>query len=130
MANYLDSRRKLIEKLNISRDLPDLITCWSAFVEECEEGYSWDVSEYNNEIRVRNELEQLLTNSELIQFQEHKLFEDAVQEIDNRFRRLLHTNYQMSEKQEWWMRGVLSAAGEEYVKYYKKAHGFDIDLKE
>ncbi len=129
MANYFDTRRKFIKNLNISRDLPELITCWLGFVEDCEEGYSWDVSEYNNEIHVRNELEEILTNPELMTFQEHSSFISTVQDIDRRFKRLLHNHYHLSNNKEWWNRGVLSAAGEEYVEYFKNAYGFDINLK-
>jgi len=130
MGTYLETRRKLLEQLDISKDIPDLIACWSEFVEECEEGYSWDISEYNNEIRVRNDLEKLLTNAELLRFQEHQFFVNAVLEIDIRFRKLLHNHYQLLNKDGWWARGVLKAAGKEYVEYVRKAYGFEISLKE
>ena len=49
-----------------------LLERWDAFVDECEEGYRWDYSEYLSEVEVRAVLEGLEVDQGLNRYAEHQ----------------------------------------------------------
>jgi hypothetical protein len=50
-SDYLAAAFKILEESGVSFSPAELVSRWESFVEECEGGYSWDVSEYTDEIR-------------------------------------------------------------------------------
>ena len=94
----------------------------------CKDGYRWDVSEYSNELAVREKLELLLTAERLQTFQELQELKARVCEIDNRFKSLLKPEVQLPNREHWWEQGVLKRAGEQYAEYFREAHGIQIEV--
>ena len=105
-----------------------LIEMWKQFVEEVEEGYRWDVSEYLNEIRVRDALDSILADQRLAHFSQVREIERQVALVDDRFRGLLSGEHALPAEAKWWRRGVLKRAGENYAGYMKRAHGFEVEI--
>jgi hypothetical protein len=105
-----------------------LLAQWQQFVDWCKDGYRWDVSEYSNELRVRKRLELLLTAERLQTFQEIHDVHARVREIDNQFKSLLKPDVRLLNREHWWEQGVLKRAGEQYVEYFRKAHGIQVEV--
>ena len=94
----------------------------------CKEGYQWDMSEYTNELGVRERLERLLTADQLQPYPELHEIKTRVHEIDARFRALLIPNIQLENREHWWERGVLTRAGEPYAAYFRDAYIIDVEV--
>ena len=105
-----------------------LLAQWGQFVEWCQEGYNWDVSEYMNELSVRERLERLLTAENLQPFPELRELKTRVSEIDARFKEILNPDVQLPNREYWWERGVLKRAGEQYAKYFRDAHDIQVEV--
>lgn len=98
---------------------------WQSFVEECEDGYDWDISEYNNEVRCREKLEELNSSLEGTLIDSSVLVEmqSRLEQLDDRLRILFQSGIELPDRQNWWDRGVLSKAGVLYSDYMKSAYG-------
>ena len=105
-----------------------LLAQWQQFVNWCDEGYRWDVSEYWNELSVREKLEQLLTADRLQPFQELGELKTRVGETDIRFKSLLMPDVKLPNREQWWEQGVLKRAGEQYAEYFREAHGIEVEV--
>ena len=71
MKSYTTAQSEARARLNIARSPATLLDILAAFVDECENGYSWDISEYNNELRARDELGEVIAAPELQSYEEH-----------------------------------------------------------
>jgi hypothetical protein len=107
-----------------------LLRKWEQFIESCEDGYSWDVSEYNNEIRVRDQIESILGSDKLQRFEELSEFRHSVEALDKRLRTLFQTRVSLADRAGWWNQGVLKEAGYYYADYMKAAHGIHVERVE
>ncbi|KRP58815.1 hypothetical protein [Pseudomonas orientalis] len=107
-----------------------LVQKWSFFVDECQDGYRWDYSEYRNEIRVRGLLEQLLNSSAISSSENFKELRKKVISVDKKFKNLLQPAIALVEGEGWWDSGVLMYAGEDYSCYMKEAHGVLVEVVE
>ncbi len=103
--------------------LISLIQKWLSFVDECEDGFQWDFSEYKNEIRVRYLIQCLIDDERLSKAAELKEAFDEIEKLDNRFKSLLKTDDSLDEARTWWERGILAKAGQDYCQYIYDAHG-------
>jgi hypothetical protein len=122
--NFCEVSSNILTRLGFGNEtIASLIQKWKFFIEECESGYAWDYSEYRNEIRVRWLLQNLLDSPEVCKFPEFKCFFDELFSLDERFRLLLQSGRAVVEGYNWWDRGVLARAGEEYCHYMEGAHG-------
>lgn len=127
--NYAEQQAQILKKLGITTTASTLLEAWASLVEECEAGYSWDYSEYRNELAVRDKLEALLSSKELALYQEHSELVGKVDEIDRRFRVLLNPDRTIPAEQTWWGRGALRTAGCDYAEYCKAAFSIDVQVK-
>lgn len=124
----LEICKNILTKQGFEREtFVSLIEKWRFFIEECEEGYQWDFSEYLNEVRTRYLIQQLLNNEEIAnagEFQE--LFVD-LGNLDQKFRELLQPEALLEKGDGWWDKGVLKKAGENYLQYMYDANGISVD---
>lgn len=104
-----------------------MIAAWEAFIAECSDGYSWDISEYRNELRVRNDIEVLVSSERLLRYDEHKEFCRAVYALDNEFTQLGHEKWQFPSGSDWWERLVPKKSGRELARYCRQVYGFAIE---
>lgn len=117
----------LLRGVGVSFSPAELVSRWESFVEECEGGYSWDISEYDNEIRARGYLDLLLNAESLQTFPELDELASVVKPIDDRFRSLLRADVERPGKQSWYERGVLRRAGSQYSEFFRSAYGIDVE---
>ena len=103
-----------------------LLRDWSLFVEDCETGYSDNIYEYYNDIRVREWIELILSAPELQQFPELKEFASNLLPIDRRFQALLLPDVSLP-KSFWWEKGVLRYAGQELKDDLMNSYGIKIE---
>lgn len=111
----------------IARTGAKLIESWEAFIKECVDGYSWDISEYRNELRVRNDIETLVSSEHLRQYEAHDQFVGAVRALDERFKALGHPTWRFPDASTWWQRLVPARAGHDFAWYCRQVYGFRID---
>jgi hypothetical protein len=109
---------------------PALLRKWDSFVDSCLSGYAWDISEYNNEIRVRDHIEVLLQAECLQQFPEIQAFRELVNPIDQQFKAVLQPDKTLPKQDSWWRKGVLKYAGEPYARYMQRVYGIEVDIVE
>jgi hypothetical protein len=126
---YSEEQSDLLRRRGVLVSASSLLERWDAFVDECEEGYRWDYSEYLSEVEVRAVLEGLEVDQGLNRYAEHQEFLGNLGKIDRRFSALLHPLYQTGDVGDpWWRRGVLRRAGAEYAGYFRKAFSFDVEI--
>jgi len=127
-GHYNTEQASLRRLHGIKRDAAGLLESWSELIRECEEGYQWDVSEYQNEMRARDELEVIASADALQHFDEHQLFLQVLHGIDGRFRALVHASWRFPLGKSWWRRAVPSKAGVDFARFCQSAYGFDLDV--
>ena len=120
--NYLSAVARLLQSIGCNASPAELVSMWESFVEECEVGYCWEISEYDNEIRARRALELLLDSSALKNFPQLQDLSEVVTPIDNRFRSLLQDGLTRPGKTSWYECGNLRRAGCEYAEYIRSAY--------
>lgn len=125
---YSEEQARVLDRLGINETPSTLLDRWEMLVGECESGYSWDYSEYRNELRVRDLLEGVLRAPELLKYEEHDELMRRVEELDGRFRCLLSSSQSGVSNEPWWRRGVLCKAGPDYAEYCRSAFSIEIEV--
>jgi hypothetical protein len=126
---FLEQAKLVLSEAEAAIPTPNgLLSCYMQFVQWCEEGYQWDVSEFWNELSARRLIELLLRDPKTQDFPETGEFRLQVQKIDERFRALLQPEVEIPKGEHWWEKGVLRRAGAPYVNYFKDAYNIKVDL--
>lgn len=128
--DYAAAQADVGARLGIAKNASTLLEEWIAFVDECEECYSWDVSEYDHEIAVRDRLASILEAPELQRYDEHRELRQRVGRVDTRFQSLLIPGIALPAKRSWWRAGVLQRAGSDYAQFFRDAHGIEVEVCE
>src|SRR5262249_9573087 len=102
---------------------------WLGFVEECEEGYSCNMYEFDNDISVRDRIDLVLSHEDLLGIAAVEHLRAVVVDIDERFRVLLRSDMNISNYAHWWRRGVLKYAGKEYAEDIRRSYGTEIEIR-
>src|SRR3989442_1113353 len=89
VPSYEAAQEAARTRLGIGKSASQLLDEWNALIDACDEGYSWDVSEYNNEMLARDQLATMLDDQELQGFAKHADLAEQVGQADARFRQLL-----------------------------------------
>lgn len=122
---YQVAQAESLARLGVRESAALLVAKWEALVSECEDGYSWDVSEYWNELRVRDVLESLLEERSLQTFDGHAELRSVVAAIDERFRAIVRDDVRIPGN-TWWRQAVLRIAGQEYRDYLSAVYGIAV----
>lgn len=86
-----------------------LLEEWRRFVDECEQGYEYNVMEYHADLSVRDRIEACLRAPGRTE----AAFAGQVEAVDARFRALLQPGVEVGPADDpWWHRGVLRYAGD------------------
>lgn len=121
----------ILTRLGFQNESPfTLLEKWKGFVQQCFDGYSWDYSEYLNEIRARSLIQHLLDDERIANSDELSDLFSEVSEVDRAFKTLLKTDVVLNKGEHWWETGVLRKAGEEYCQYMFDAHQISVDNTE
>ncbi len=125
---YTQAQAIVREHHGIKDTASTLLDKWENLVLECESGYSWDYSEFLNELRVRDEIETILSVPELHRYKEHGVLRERVASIDQRLRVLFHSEKESSTEGPWWRRGILKRAGADYAEYCWSAFSVPVEV--
>lgn len=126
MSSYALAQAAVLERHEIAESGAQLLDGYAGLIAECIEGYNWDVSEYRNELRVRDRIAHVLEDLVLRAFPEHAVFAARVAELDRAFQTLAHPDCHLPRSGPWWRHLVLAYAGEPYAEYYCSADEFDV----
>lgn len=99
-----------------------LLQAWLSFIEQCAEGYEMNIYEYDNDLSVRNIIQKLLDSVQLQKYPEFMVFAENVASADVKFKSLLSKTQSRNDKTEWWQRGILNSAGDEYMSDIKSQY--------
>ncbi|MFH8475798.1 hypothetical protein [Streptomyces sp. NPDC018000] len=89
---------------------------WLSFVEECEEGYEMDYSEYLHDISIRDLLELALNDENAQRTKGFAEFSASIQRSDHAFRELIESGPMIRpEEPRWWRRSLPPHGEEEFV---------------
>lgn len=101
---------------------------WEDFVAECEEGFWQDECEYKNDSHCRETLEKTLYAPEMEPFPEQvRAMKERVFAADERLRALFMPGVQIGYSNwNWWERGVLRYAADDYADYVKRSWGIEL----
>lgn len=128
-SDFIDLCTSTIHDLGFAGEtFLSLVEKWKELVEECSEGYMWEYSEFVNEMRVRNLIEQLSTDLRLRSFSELPYLLDEVKKVDHAYKILLQTSVSINNSEYWWERGVLVHAGQMYCDYMRETHGISVEI--
>ncbi|MBL0885908.1 hypothetical protein [Myceligenerans indicum] len=111
-------------------EFADALMSWSEFVDECAEGYSFGVYEYDNDLQVRDLLELAFDGEadELLGAEEARR---SIVVVDERFRRILKPGVRVPGASEtWWSGAVPARGGVELVEDLEENYRTEIDLVE
>jgi hypothetical protein len=130
MTDYSTAQKEACLRLHVTRSGSELILAWSQFVEQCTDGYRWDISEYRNEIRVREDIENLLREESLASCREHADFRLNVSLIDQNFREIALADCEFPGTTCWWSKVVPHHAGIDFAQYCLEIYGFKVEVTE
>ena len=108
-------------------NLSVLLSEWTSFVSQCEQGYQFDISEYDNDVSIRDKIEEVINNEELYSPQDVQRFADAVHMLDEQLRALFIDNvYRPFTSGTWWEASILKFAGQEYSEDMLNLYKIDV----
>lgn len=104
---------------------------WEGFVTECCIGYGFDLSEYLNDLFVRDLLAAALADMEIRRLSEHDWFVREVQRIDFLFREILADGpIVCPDHTKWWKRSLPGYGSEEFASDVKERHQVSLGIME
>ena len=117
---YMEAQQDVLSSLGEGCSAASLLDAWSAFVEEVEEGYAWDESEYRNEVRVRGQIELVMEAESLQKFVEHREFRENVQRVDSQFLSNSHPTWKFPWGGTWWESAVPVSSRGDFAECYRR----------
>jgi hypothetical protein len=128
MKDFDEKLSRIQKGFTSAYSLIQMEEAWVALVDECEEGYNWCISEFNNDISVRDRIELVLSREDLLRIPAVEHLRAVVGSVDGRFRALLRNDVNNKNGDApWWRRGVLKYAGEEYAQDVRSLYGIEIE---
>ena len=129
-AMFLQECSKILQDSSWQGSLSpyELLEEWKQFVDECRSGYEMDIYEYDNDLSVRDAIEKIISEKRLKPYQEYQEFKNLVLSIDKAFQELLSVSLERGDRSDWWGKGVLKKAGEEYVNDIKDRYQFEVEV--
>ena len=107
----------------------EMVGAWEDLVEASQAGYGWDLSEFDDELAVRERLEAALSDAELARHPSWAAYRQAIERADATFRELLQPGVERGPPSgKWWERGVLRRAGKEYAEDVESLYGAHVEV--
>jgi hypothetical protein len=106
-----------------------VIERWGGFVRECEEGYLEDIEEFHFDLSVRQLIETLRRDPELLRFRELDWVWVEIAAMDERYRALLLPKGAVHPG-PWWEAGIPRKAGPEVAADFLELYGVRVEVVE
>jgi len=104
-----------------------IVERWESLVDQVAEGYHWGLYEFANDLSVRDLLEKAFNDDQLRRFDQIEAMRKRVKNADDRLKASFLPGVQIGNiDAPWWHRGVLAAAGEEYLDDVGRLYGIEI----
>lgn len=103
-----------------------IVGAWEQLVEIVEAGYEDNVYEYDNDLAIRDLIEELLHLPVLAAFPEFGWFNDSVAALDERMRSGLSAEPVRLPGGRWWRSHLPVRAGAELADDLKRAYGYQV----
>ncbi|MYY80837.1 MULTISPECIES: hypothetical protein [unclassified Streptomyces] len=104
---------------------------WDEMVKLCTEGYDFDVSEYLNDLSIRELLQHVIDDPVVQSLPEYSWFSAELSQIDERFRGLVaHGPLVRPNESRWWLRSLPAQGDQEFVDDVRDRYGIDIEVIE
>lgn len=103
-----------------------IVGAWEQLVEMVEAGYQDNVYEYDNDLAIRDLIEELLQLPALAGFPEFGWFSESVAALDNRMRSGLSAEPIRLPDHRWWRSHLPVKAGAELAGDLKGAYGYQV----
>jgi hypothetical protein len=107
----------------------ETIDAWQSFVAECEDGYTFGIYEFENDLSVRDRIHLALQSATLSRYEELSTFRVRSAEIDKRFKALVAAGPKVRANEErWWRRRLPAVGGEELADDATRLYGVEITV--
>ncbi|MGW5351480.1 hypothetical protein ACWERV_13345 [Streptomyces sp. NPDC004031] len=108
----------------------DELRDWEDFVEECEEGYGSELSEFDFDLAVRDDIQKMLDDPTLRRTRGYDDFSGAVAAIDRRFRNIATVDIPTADTSRlpWWQHRLPAKGGQVFVHDVRVRCGLVIAL--
>ncbi|MFJ2240424.1 hypothetical protein [Streptomyces sp. NPDC087859] len=107
----------------------EALRSWEEMVDECADGYDLDVSEYLNDLSVRDLLQLVADDAKVRSLPEFSWFTAELARIDEGFRTVLANGPLIrTEERRWWRRSFPAAGRGDFVSDVKERYGVELTL--
>lgn len=103
-----------------------IVGAWEQLVEMVEAGYEDNVYEYDNDLAIRDLIEELVQLPALAEFPEFGWFRESVAALDDRMRSGLSAEPIRLPGHRWWRSHLPVKAGAELADDLKRAYGYQV----
>jgi hypothetical protein len=103
-----------------------IASAWEQLVEMVEAGYEDNVYEYDNDLAIRDLIEELLHLPALAEYPEFGWFRDRVAALDDRMRSGLSAEPVRLPGGHWWRSHLPVRGGPELADDLKRAYGYQV----
>jgi hypothetical protein len=129
MENYIKVFYSVLSKNTLSNNSPnEYVENWKNFVEECKDGYSYSLYDYDLDLSIRDEIEIILRSEELKMFDEHELFRNRIMMIDQEFISITKDIRIFGLPSFWWKYKIPKFSKQQFSENVKNEFGLDIDV--
>jgi len=127
--DFLSEVAKVFSKRKIRyNSLQELASGWQTLVNDlAADGYSDYLVEYDNDLSIRYQIEEVLSEKQLEVFPEFKAFQSHIEQIDNHLKDLFLPNVKRTEAAVWWCQGILKNGTGDYANDVKEVYGIDLE---
>jgi len=107
----------------------EALRSWEEMVDECVDGYDLDVSEYLNDLSVRDLLQRVADDSKVRSLPEFSWFTAELARIDEGFRAVLANGPLIRPREhQWWRRSLPAVGRTDFVRDVKERYGVELTL--
>ncbi|UFQ13545.1 MULTISPECIES: hypothetical protein [Streptomyces] len=104
---------------------------WDEVVKLCTEGYDLDVSEYLNDLSIRELLQHVIDDPVVRSLPEYSWFSNELSRIDEGFRALLQDGPSVRPNESrWWFRSLPARGQQEFADDVLERYGVELEVIE
>ncbi len=92
----------------------------------CSGGYAYSIFDLDNDLTIRDLIQDLMEDRELMEYSEHIFFCSEIGKLDECLKNAFIENYEREGSEKWWMKGILKQAGSEYSENVRHFYGVTI----
>ena len=101
-----------------------LLELWEGLVQECEDGYTSTIYEYENDLAARTIIEAVLTDPQLSHVSDLEYFRQQVAALDDRFKAACRTDVRIGKPgAPWWAQAVPCGAEGDFAEDLQRLYG-------